>query len=721
MAQDTQIQPQTDSTAPPELPAIDYASLRQEGIRQLEQLTGGRRWTDFNDHDPGITILEQLSYALSDLGYRIDYHMKDLLAPGDSMADRSQFSPAQVLSTDPVTITDLRKVLIDVDGVKNAWVEPLGAGLPEPAAFHDPTDDTIYLANAPQRRPIALEGVYRVLVEPDGTKNDSDLESAVSRRLHACRGLCQDFEPPVILNRQQIAVHAEIEIGNVDDPNRLMAEIYHALAESISPRVKFHTVDELLARGMRIDEVMDGPALAHGFLDSEEVERLPLKSGLRSSELIVAIMNVKGVVAIRKISLSLGGDPGAAVPAGPWDLFGLVLALAAFARAAGDSSRAEPWYLDLDFGRTSTPYLDVTEPLTIGLVRRRVAVATDPAKVKQFFDELQTAARPRPLPESLRDIAVPIGRDRRVERYHSILHQFPQAYGVGEFGLPASASPERHARARQLKAYLMIFDQILADEFAQLGHVKNLFSFHDDKPQTYFSQTVGVDNGDQKLRLAELRNAAKAETRQKETGTGRKNRFLDHLLARFAEEIAYDVARVTTPESWIHIKSEFLAEYATLGAGRGRAFNYTLPSWNTDNVSGLEKRIARKIGLSTYQRRDLAKLDAAAEGGFHMVEQILLRPRPADNEQWSERAAMVWHERALVASPIRTDPYSRQLSFVFPDWIKRFQDESFRKFLWQTLREETPAHLLIHWQWLNHAEMTSFEVAYKDWLASLFA
>ncbi len=36
---------------------MDYASLRQEGIRQLERMAG-RQWTDFNTHDPGFMKLE---------------------------------------------------------------------------------------------------------------------------------------------------------------------------------------------------------------------------------------------------------------------------------------------------------------------------------------------------------------------------------------------------------------------------------------------------------------------------------------------------------------------------------------------------------------------------------------------------------------------------------------------------------------------------------------
>ena len=68
---------------PLEHPAMDYAFLRREGLRLLERLAGDQ-WTDFNAHDPGITILEQVCYALTDLAYRINYDIKDLLASGQA-------------------------------------------------------------------------------------------------------------------------------------------------------------------------------------------------------------------------------------------------------------------------------------------------------------------------------------------------------------------------------------------------------------------------------------------------------------------------------------------------------------------------------------------------------------------------------------------------------------------------------------------------------------
>jgi hypothetical protein len=69
-------------TGPFEQVSMDYARLRDEGLQLLGRLAG-TQWADYNTHDPGITNLEQLCYAITDLGYRIAYPMPELLAGGD--------------------------------------------------------------------------------------------------------------------------------------------------------------------------------------------------------------------------------------------------------------------------------------------------------------------------------------------------------------------------------------------------------------------------------------------------------------------------------------------------------------------------------------------------------------------------------------------------------------------------------------------------------------
>ena len=103
---------------------LDFDVLRKEGIEYLGKL-GGKLWTDHNVHDPGITILEVLCYALLDLGYRTNLPVKDILtcSQTDSATDNNFFTQSAILSCNPLTILDLRKLLIDIKGVRNAWLE----------------------------------------------------------------------------------------------------------------------------------------------------------------------------------------------------------------------------------------------------------------------------------------------------------------------------------------------------------------------------------------------------------------------------------------------------------------------------------------------------------------------------------------------------------------------------------------------------------------------
>lgn len=105
----------------PDHSSLDFDVLRAEGIQHLENFAT-ELWTDYNAHDPGITLLELLCYAITDLSYRTRLlPIEDLMAsPGPNK--NTWFSASEVLPTAPVTILDYRKLLIDLKGVKNAWL-----------------------------------------------------------------------------------------------------------------------------------------------------------------------------------------------------------------------------------------------------------------------------------------------------------------------------------------------------------------------------------------------------------------------------------------------------------------------------------------------------------------------------------------------------------------------------------------------------------------------
>jgi len=77
--------------------ALNHEKLYLAGIDYVRQYCG-RSWTDYNTHDPGVTILELLSYALTDAGHKASYPIADLLASGSGESDlSSQFNSASQL------------------------------------------------------------------------------------------------------------------------------------------------------------------------------------------------------------------------------------------------------------------------------------------------------------------------------------------------------------------------------------------------------------------------------------------------------------------------------------------------------------------------------------------------------------------------------------------------------------------------------------------------
>ncbi len=65
------------------------------------------------------------------------------------------------------------------------------------------------------------------------------------------------------------------------------------------------------------------------------------------------------------------------------------------------------------------------------------------------------------------------------------------------------------------------------------------------------------------------------------------------------------------------------------------------------------------------------------------------------------------------------DCYSFQLSFVFPNWIHRFQNENFRKLIYNIISSELPAHITPYYHWLDRSQMQDFERAYTHWLNTI--
>ena len=316
---------------------------------------------------------------------------------------------------------------------------------------------------------------------------------------------------------------------------------------------------------------------------------------------------------------------------------------------------------------------------------------------------------------------LPQGQHYALDDYYSIQNDLPQTYGVGIAGLPQSASVLRKAQANQLKAYLLFYDQLLANFFSQLANVNRLLSIDETVVQTYFTQYLAeaappfYQDGVKDVtsiytnaaQMQALMNGAQTNSdswknliESSETFYERRNAFLDHLLARFAEsfndyvlmmyQIQFDLQQsdAISNDNILNAKINFLKNYPAVSSARGQAFDYCTitepatnpptPDWtvigDAGNISGLEKRAALLTGITLpaldkftghlfcYSIADIVENDAGGVKQFSFVfydenENIILQS--VKNDYASQSAAEV-AANAIVPFLSQTNYYYAQ-------------------------------------------------------------
>ncbi|WDE02907.1 hypothetical protein SG34_015805 [Thalassomonas viridans] len=800
----------------------DYAFLRSKGIGYIQALAASQ-WTDHNIHDPGITLLEMLCYAITDLGYKTDYAIEDILAERSVIAEKlnsapaneaqtssSFFTPREILPCKALTLNDWRKVIIDVPLIHNARLHQLRESTP--AIYRDYEASKLGYAPPPgstdQEKKAArlnIQGLYEVKLEfenhgPLGDLNcwvyqfqlppsnlktltlhfdpiwpvffenqlnaddfehlyfdeltsipdtavylsrftlsgngldipfevhiESPLEKTqenkqfieprlldrlddiraflkarialcsktaqkVKQRLHLQRTLCEDFVRFSTSEIEEIGICSDIEIRPDADIHQVLTHIYYVLENFLTPKVTFYSLEEMQQMDIPLDRIFNGPMLQHGFIKDNDLQRCEHKTQIHISDIIRELMAIDGIIAIRKLQLS--------------KFFrGLLL------------NDGEHWCLPITENRGISFNAGKSK---IMLYKGLIPYHGDGAETQALLEDLRALNARSRLQAKPYDVTIPVGQDQQLATYHSIQDSFSLVYGIGKEGLPPSATKQRHAQAKQLKGFLTLMDQILANYCAQLANLKHLFSLNNEIKRSYFSQLLFslpatykvtqttldtlADNGLSQEKLDKLGSLKDAPGQEQEDFTdkvqglpgedfteqefgqlldlckipeikvpnlpngaslvrdfvkqhqedktlnwnvpasyqsqwqqylltvkerhwqtlcerdsslesaqtyqARKNRFLDHLLARFGEQFTDYVLLSTqldgakAADDIIRDKIAFLKEIPVLSADRGQGFNYFKEPAG-DNVSGLEKRASRLAGIDDWQRKSL--------------------------------------------------------------------------------------------------------------------
>jgi len=774
----------------------DYEWLRNAGLSYIQQFSG-KVWTDYNTHDPGVTILELLCYALTDLAYRTSFPVADILtAPGQKGPDELDFFTARkILTTHPVTINDYRKLILDrIPGVRNVWLETMDNINYDPAIYFDEKAITTTLTLPPVNHPydiLQLKGLYVVKIEAEDyetikghhphylltlakyrdknsthteTEAQADeykdcLKNYIKKLLIDSRNLCEDFEIVKVADEEFVAICADIELKPDANADKIFLAINSVLYNYINPNLHYYSFKELIDKGKRTEDIFNCPAATRGFIDEDDLNEHGHKEVLYVSDIINLLMDIPGILQIKKISLSSYRKKNDGT-------YVLLQDAQQYCLHLQDVSNAVFQFM-LDAAEQDKTKIFNHIRFSKGLIyftpKRDIKYAS--------FSFIDYPSLPANFEN---DLPIPSGKNRNLLNYYSVQNDFPLAYYTGMDGIPNGETNLRKAQRLQSKAFLLFFDQLLADYLAQLNQLKKVFTWRGGVTSPVMlplplSQSTIKDlrmllasehKVDENISDADFfkttyqayEDLLETPAQQKQ----RRNRLLDHLLARFNELfVDYSVFKFqqnkegdffteTATEELINDKIQFLKLYPVISGKRSHAFDYTKSVYATDNISGLQLRVQKMLGVDSAQNKQIVTpvnsvdyktlLQKMASGqpplpadkvvitdnrfdsfdknfGLHVLEHILLRPLYQQSTSPLTQLLPLCGDGTnnQKSDCLLPDNYSMQMTVVAPGWLAISNNMDFRAFTENLIRTEAPAHVAVKICWLDPALMFLFE------------
>lgn len=623
----------------------DYAFLRASGLQYIESLAH-TLWTDYNTHDPGVTMLEMLCYTITDLGYRISMPMEDILAkPKDNLRHmHEQFlSAINGLPSCPVNADDYRQLFVRLEGVRNCWLQAADRSivarfrnLPvegHPELHYKSPGEAV---NILEQKEFPLQGLNAILLDYDEatllSEEDKQKDPVTRQQLIAAkkkqinqrvlevyqrfRNLCEDIDTIREVPLAGVVICGDIDIEPNSDPEEVWARIVFNIDQYLAPDIPFYSLQEMQEMGRPTDQIFEGPVFAFtdpypfatsgnpfvkkGFIRREDLADSELRREVRLSDIIRIIMNTSGVRLVKDIA------------------FGLCDCTETDMDTIRQAVSTTEWNLCIKPGHKP---VFCTDSSVLNLWKGVMPIELKMAEAHNRLDGLRDARNLQMQARLTEDIPMPQGRYRRLGSYQSFQNDFPETYGIGRVGLADGASNRRKAQAKQLKGYLLFFEQVLANYFAQLEQVSVLFAADTTIARTYFAGVVEGVKDIKEIFAKEDSWQSEIENLLQANGLDpyvrRRNMFLDHLLARFAEQfneyvfLMYRLFGEDAERAVIRHKVDYLKDYDSLSTCRGSGFDYYNPlagKQMQSNVPGMEKRISRLLGFNHYRREPLASL-----------------------------------------------------------------------------------------------------------------
>ncbi|MGV8835088.1 hypothetical protein [Cellvibrio sp.] len=599
---------------------LDFASLRADAIARAQELAGNI-WTDYNLHDPGVTILEQLCFGLTELAYQTRVPVADYLANERGLIDFNHYAlykPHDIFPTRPITAEDYcKRLLDDIPEIDALQVATLATGEGYQACLYN----------------ISIK-----LLEPlTGPAYSDEQKQQVVRRVRSVfvkhRNLGEDLATVSIEESKPCFLRGVIETNGKRNQADIYADVFFQVARKISSNIRIERY-ETMAQQMDLADIFSGPLTQHGYIYSEHLNAH--KSTKALEELTGLVAAIDGVKKVYR--LELVDELGKLLDTQTIDNQSF------FLKFPAEAQQQEWLKIDFNPGKTTDPAGVVKtrgDNIERLMEETRRALQKLEFEYRAFRNNKTNSTHFYPLPQ---------GRTRRNSAYYSIQHHFPSVYGINAAGVPNHETAARKKQAQQLKAYLYPFEQLMANMLAHIQNLQHLFSLGERPNHSYFAEFLDNQHipdfallyNNKRIGLSDIQDIQARH----DPATDRKSRALDTLLAIYGEEFSqeallhFNYYHEAQPDYWaIDNKIRYLQHLVETSSGRSAAFDTSEAHWQASNLSSLHKKINILLGIQ--QLDSLVPLSQCFDSNqIHLVDDQLLDqiPDPTDADALTTHA-----------------------------------------------------------------------------------
>ena len=252
-----------------------YTRLQRQALTEVQRMAG-KAWTDYNAHDPGLTVMEAANYALAELDYKLSFPLADYLSDNSRgfVPERlGLYAPIDVYTTAPVTADDYRRLLF--------------ARIPELEDVKVACDkDT---------------GCYTIrLVLSPFEDAPEDIERRARTLYNSHRNLCERLAKVETVRPEELEFHADFEIEAGCDSTDLLAKVYWTILRYLSGSAR-----------LEIPENDEGGLSPEAWLEgAEDAVRVIIPDQKDTeSELYLRLRGINGIRSFATCYLMRGGEP----------------------------------------------------------------------------------------------------------------------------------------------------------------------------------------------------------------------------------------------------------------------------------------------------------------------------------------------------------------------------------------------------------------------------